>query len=264
MRSKASAAIQVLLDHPAAAAGDDLVEGQVGVEVAGTDPAGRDEAQHVIRRRQSLQRRQAADRLGREELQHFEAVFESQCDVRGGGDAGRDRHATFAASIDHAGAAARGDDELGAGRDRGVDLLGRQHRAGADQDLGHLRRDPPDRLFGGGGPEGDLRHRQSAGGPGPWPTGRHGPRRRWRQRGRCPARLCSGTGRSSWVSFGSGGAITWPRRPRARRVDRHRGSGRGQVSASGAMSLIYAAISRRATAWPASLALVLQFLKVYR
>ena len=153
---------RVARHHPAAAAADDLVEGEVIQQVLLVDTAGGHELHVHIRSRDGLDVLQAARRFSREELDGLQAQGESNLDVARIGRAGADRDADLLAVLDGGGIQARRNDELRARGHSTIHLFAGEHGAGADDHIrerfGHVL----DRVRGGGGAEGDLRARQTA------------------------------------------------------------------------------------------------------
>ena len=130
-----------------------------------SDAARGDEPHLRVGRGERLERLDAADRLGGEELHDFQAVVQRHFDVGRRGRSGRDRDVVLHAVADDLRAEAGRDDELRPRVNRLLDTVDGEHRAGAHQHFS-LELPSPDRRLGGGGAEGDLGNRQAAGGQG--------------------------------------------------------------------------------------------------
>ena len=152
---------------PGAAAGDDLVEGEVVHHVLGVDAAGGHPLELTVRACQGLELLDAAVVLGGEELDHFEPEGHGLLHLAAGGGAGEHERALVEAVLHGIGVEAGGDDELGTGGQRAVKALTAGDGARADDHIGHLGGDGTDRLLGGGGAEGDLGGVQAARDQGP-------------------------------------------------------------------------------------------------
>ena len=152
-----------VLDHPGAAAGDDLVKGEVVHHVLGVDAAGGHPLELTVGAGEGLELLDAAVVLGREELDHLEAQGHGLLHLAAGGGAGEHQGALVKAVLHGVGVKAGGDDELGAGSQGAVQTLAAGDGAGADDHIGHLGRDGADGLLGCGGAEGDLGRVEAAG-----------------------------------------------------------------------------------------------------
>ena len=162
MRSQSLAFHGVARNHPASAAADDLVEGEVIQQVLLVHAAGGHKLHIDIRRGDGLDVLQAASRLSREELHGLQTQRKRDLDIARVRRAGADRDADLLAVLDGGRVQTRGDDELRAGGHRAIHLLAGEHGARADDHIrerfGHVL----DRVRRGGGAEGDLRARQAA------------------------------------------------------------------------------------------------------
>ena len=156
-RSQSVVGDQLLLDHPAAAAGDHLVDREVGGQVVGADPAGGHEPHAAEGRGERPQVLHAAGRFGGEQLHYRQALRQRQADLGRRADARYDGHAPFEGE--------RHDGGVEAGRHaesrRPRSVPPRPARRSAtvpapDADLGNLGRDRRDRLRRGARAEGDL------------------------------------------------------------------------------------------------------------
>ena len=106
--------------------------------------------------------RDAAHRLGGEELHRFGPGTYGGVDLGGGGCTGEDRHARGAAEGDDVVVRRGRDDEPRAGLDDQLGSFGRHDRAGTDERLGVRATKPADRLDARVRPERDLRDGTSA------------------------------------------------------------------------------------------------------
>ena len=154
---------ELLLHHPGAAAGHNLIEGEVIHHVLGVDAAGGHPLQIAVGAGQGFQLLHAAVVLGGEELDHVQTHGHGLLHLAAGGGAGQHQRALGQAVTHHVGVEAGGNDELAAGVQGTVQLLVGQHGAGAYQHLGHFLDDGADGVLGGGGAEGDLGGGQAAG-----------------------------------------------------------------------------------------------------
>lgn len=87
-------------DHPAAAARDDLGEGQIFVQILFVDAAGRQEGDAAIGRGYGLDQLETTQGFGGEELDRFQAHRQGYFNIAGIGAAGHDRH-IFLLAIPH-------------------------------------------------------------------------------------------------------------------------------------------------------------------
>ncbi len=156
-----------LLYHPAAAAGDDLRQLEVGREVVGPDATGGHEARLPIRRGDGLEVAHTAGGFGREELEQGDAAREREGYLGRCAHARQHRHARPRRKVDNGGVEPGGDQEPGPGRDRPLCLIHGKDGTGADRHFGHLGRDGCDGAGRRVGPEGDLGARQAAAQQGP-------------------------------------------------------------------------------------------------
>ena len=147
-------------------AADGVDEGSVDelLDVAVVDAAGGQELQTLERTGQVLQSVQTAVDVGREELDHLQAVLQSAHDLGGGDTAGSDGDAMLDAVADDLVGEAGGDDELGAHLDSQLALVQVDDGAGADQNVGAVLGNGLDTLGSAGGAEGDLHRVNAAGG----------------------------------------------------------------------------------------------------
>lgn len=146
-----------------AAAGHDLVKGQIIRQILGIDAAGGHPFQGFVGAGQSLQLGHAAVLLGGEELYYLQTQRHSLLHLAGSGGAG-DHERTLGQTVaHHVGVEAGTDDEPGTGVQRTIQLVVGQHRAGTYQHFRDLPADGTDSRLAGGGAEGDLGHRQPSG-----------------------------------------------------------------------------------------------------
>ena len=153
---------QVLLHHPGAPAGHDLVEGEVVHQVLCIDPAGGHPLKGLIRPGDRLELGHAAVLFGGKELYHVQAQAHGLLHLAGCGGAG-DHQGPLGKDIPYGVRIKTGADDEFRPRVQGpVHLLAGQHGARAHQHLGDLPRDGAHGLLGRGGAEGHFRHRQAA------------------------------------------------------------------------------------------------------
>jgi len=111
---------------------------------------------------ESLQRPYTAHHLGGEELQDAQPFGQRRLDLRGRRHPRNRGHSAIEAGVDDRAIEPRRDDEPGAGGHRPLRLIDREHRSGANQELGQLRRQPSDRFRASLRAERDLRAGQPA------------------------------------------------------------------------------------------------------
>ena len=153
---------EVLLHHPGAAAGNDLVKGQVVQQVFGVDAARGHPAQVCVRAGHGFQLGDAAVLFGREEFHNVQAHAHGLLHLARSSGAGHHQHALVDDIFGDLGVKARADDELDAGGDGSVRLLLRQHGARAHQHFRYFGHDALDGLLGRCGAERDLGRGQAA------------------------------------------------------------------------------------------------------
>ena len=159
---KVSFADQVLIYHPAAAAGDDFIKGKIGIQVLGVDAAGGHELHAGIGSRHGFDHIDAAGCFGREELNNVQTQGNCGFHIAGIGRTGRNGNVLGNTVFDNLRIQAGADNEFGAGRNGTVNLLGGQDGACADQHLGEFFRHNTDGFFSRCGTEGYLRAGQAA------------------------------------------------------------------------------------------------------
>ena len=153
---------RILRHHPAAAAAQDLREGQIVQHIVLIHAAGGHELHVPVGSRHALDQLDAADGFRREHLHGLQAEAESDLDVRGIAGSGAYGDALVHAVLHHRGIQTGAYNGSRAGVDRAVHLIRRQYRTGAEQHIGKLLMHPADGFLGRGSPEGNLRHGQAA------------------------------------------------------------------------------------------------------
>ena len=149
-------------DHPAAAARDDLGEGQILVQILFVDASGRQEGDAAIGRGYGLDQLKAAQGFGGKKLDRFQTHGQGYFNIAGIGAAGHDRH-IFLLAIPHDFRVQPGRHNVGsAGIHRAVHLILRKHGACAQNHVGQLGMHAADGFLGRVGAERDLRDGQSA------------------------------------------------------------------------------------------------------
>ncbi len=122
-----------ILNHPAATAGQDFVEGKVRIEILFADAAGRHEFYSAVRSTHSFDSCETACCFSREELENFQTTLESCFNVRRIAAAGGDRNALFNTVLDNFYVKTRGNDEFCACSYCTVNLLGCKNSACTDE-----------------------------------------------------------------------------------------------------------------------------------
>ncbi len=153
---------QRLVDHPGAAAGENLVKGEVVHQVLGVDAAGGHPFQTLIGSRHGPELGHTAVLLGGEEFYRLQAQRHGLLHLAGGGGAGQHQR-PLGLDIAHRIRVEPGaDDKLRPGGQGPVHLFAGEDGARPHQHFGRLRRDGLHCLLGGGGAEGHLCGGQTA------------------------------------------------------------------------------------------------------